>query len=209
MMSHFKQRETAMHDLNPTPWIGALLLTLVMAATPADATTVRVAGLPELIDGAALIVEGRVTAVRSVTLDVGPGVFTEYQLDVATVHKGAPPQTIHVRVPGGKAAGREVAIEGMPALPTQRHLLLMLEPLPRAAWVDPETPSYLPLGLHQGVFALSDDGASFSRPTGGAQLVYVEPQCTGGEHVARFEADDLRAGIKRALAAPGTDGGAP
>ncbi|MEL6182740.1 MAG: hypothetical protein AAFS10_27535, partial [Myxococcota bacterium] len=65
--------------------------------------------------------------------------------------------------------------------------------------MDATTPSYLPLGLHQGMFERSADGTRFIRGEAGAQLVYIVPECTGGEHLTQFDADTLRTNIRQTL----------
>lgn len=176
----------------------ACLALAALALTPerAEATTLKIAGVPELADRAERIVEGRVIRTEVVTYAVGPGVFTEYTVRVDATYKGAHSATVVVRVPGGKRADRHVLVEGMPALSAERTVVLMLEPLPTRAFPQDAAPAYLPLGLQQGVFTLAPNGATFHRDAIEANAIFDVPVCTGGEHTVDFEASALRAWLK-------------
>ena len=173
----------------------SLLLTLlvsgvILTSTPAAATTLVTAGVPQLIDRASVVVEGRVVSVNTILIDASPHIFTDFTFEVSRTLLGPHRDTITVRVPGGTHLKRSVVVEGMPSLPRNHDLLLILEVLPKSAWSSPE-PHYLPLGLQQGVFSLSSDLSSFSRDLFHPSKPLL-PACFGGESVTAFNAASLR-----------------
>lgn len=137
--------------------LGALVAALAVAA-PADATSVVPLGDDALAFGAALVVHGRVGAVRTVEYPVGPGVFTEVAVEVlARLDPGDPVESLVIRVPGGASGTRRVVVSGMPTFDEGDEVVVFLEALPTAAFGD-AAPAYIPFGLQQGVWRQADAG---------------------------------------------------
>ncbi len=183
----------------PLTFALAAAFALLAFGAAALATTVQLAGIPTLVDGSPLIVEGRVLSATPVKVSRAPGIVTDYEVLVSARLKGSSPDRITVRVPGGKLpGGQQALIEGMPTLRAGASVLLLLEALPTGAFDDSKT-YWLPLGLGQGHFELTRQGgrAVFRRDLHGQHLSATgAPVCTGGEWQGDFDAEDLRAFIK-------------
>lgn len=171
-------------------WAAALIGAWVwLAAAPSSATTLVEAGLPELYGRAALVVEGVVGAPSTVEVASEPRIFTEWTVAVDKVWKGSPTDHVTVRHPGGKTAGGELVVEGMPQLQRGESALLFLEPVPTPEGTGPR---YLVLGMWQGRFTRSADGRRFRRDSGGTAMISPRRWCTGGEGRQEFDVDELR-----------------
>jgi hypothetical protein len=143
--------------LHLAAWIAAIALG---AGAVAGATTVVRLDEPALRAGADAIVLGTVVAIRTVAVDLGPGVFTD--VDVAVDEDlrdpNASPRIVTLRIPGGELDGRRVIVEGMPTFEMAERIVLFAEAV--SAWNDAY---YLPVGLNQGVWRA--DAAGLFAPT--------------------------------------------
>lgn len=165
----------------------------------AGATTLLQAGMPELWERAAVVVEADVASVEGVTLGVAPHIFTAARLEGATFYKGKEAAgggaAVQVLLPGGASGRGRLVIEGMPTLKAGTRVVVFLEPLP--ASVSPDgAPRFTILGMWQGVLTQTPGGEAFVREPQGGALVAPGQVCTGGEEVMRFDAAALRSWLR-------------
>ena len=160
----------------------AVATVLLLATAPASATTVVLAGLPELADRAELVVEGVVLSASEFPA-TGGMVYTDTVVRVTRSFKGARVDELIVRMPGGDG----VFVEGTPKLKIGSHVLLFLE---RGNLGD----TWVVLGLGQGHFVLEAD--SFRRNLAGIGFLALG-YSTGGEDLEVIAAADLRKFLAR------------
>lgn len=97
--------------------------------------------LTQLTREAATIVDGVVADVRTLA---GPsGTERLVLIRVAATWKGAPDDTLYVRLPGGRLGRIETIVAGAPTVAAGDRAVWFLAPHPRGG--------YVVLGLHQGV----------------------------------------------------------
>jgi hypothetical protein len=103
----------------------ASLLPIFGLAIPATATTLVRMDLNALANSAELIVRAR--CVHSETRWESGSIWTFDDFEVLETFKGAPPQTLRVRLPGGRVDHTEVRIEGVPAFAVGEETVLFVE----------------------------------------------------------------------------------
>ena len=110
----------------------ALGLGLALAVlAPAQATTVVPVDDADLIDTAASIIVGRVSAMQSHWDPGRQQIFTDITLSLDEVLAGpALPPTITIRQPGGRVGGLEWRIDGAPEFHAGEKALLFLRVTP-------------------------------------------------------------------------------
>ena len=104
--------------------IVSLLLACVLVAG-ANATTMLRMDFAALAHSAEIIVRAR--CVHSETLWESESIWTFDDFDVLEIFKGAPPQTLRVRLPGGRVDHTTVRIEGVPAFAPGEEIILFVE----------------------------------------------------------------------------------
>ena len=129
----------------------AVVAVVVLAGLPLDAHLVLPAEFGEVVADASLIVRGRVTDVRSVSV---PGAIDSIAtVAVENVLKGHASGFIYVRVPGGLIGRTRFVMSGAPAFRTGQRAILFLRP-------SATDTSYRPIGLTMGVYPVLSDSAT-------------------------------------------------
>lgn len=154
-------RRLALRNRAAASALACVLCACVLAARPADATTVIPLEDEALAGGADMVVRGVVIEVRTATYAIGPGVFTEAvvavdeRLDAPRVDgealDGSTPDEVILRIPGGETSDRHVIVPGMPSFGVGDEVVVFLEALPDA-FGDEAAPAFIPFGLEQGVW---------------------------------------------------------
>jgi hypothetical protein len=103
----------------------ASLLLISALVIQAGATTLVRMDLNALARSAEIIVRAR--CVHSEMRWESESIWTFDDFDVLEVFKGAPPQTLRVRLPGGRVGHTEVKIEGVPAFSASEEIILFVE----------------------------------------------------------------------------------
>jgi hypothetical protein len=96
----------------------------LLAIVAAAATFIRM-DLPALARAAQLVVRVRCTGSRAQWESGSIWTFTDFE--VLETFKGAAPQTLRVRLPGGRVAHLETHVEGAPRFSTGEEAVLFLE----------------------------------------------------------------------------------
>lgn len=107
--------------------IGVSVLALALLAPVADATQVLYRTAQELGADAALVVDGRVTNVRSYWNDTGTKIITEATVNVAGTHKGNAPATVAVVQLGGVVGNVRQTVHGALQWQPGEEVLLFLD----------------------------------------------------------------------------------
>ena len=126
--------------------IGALAL-FVMLQTRAAATVLVPADFSEMVAGSQLVVHGRIVEVRSQMIGSFRTIESVVTVAVQEAIKGAPGETVAVRVPGGQVGRYRRFMVGAPVFRPGEEVVLFLSG--RA----PAVP--MPFGLSQGVYRVS------------------------------------------------------
>jgi len=178
--------------------LAALFLRPLFHAPAVRAGTALRMDIPELVDGAELVVEGRVLSAEAVETDAGL-IETLYQVGVDRTFVGSDAYNRVVRLPGGVLAdGRGMLLAGMPMLRVGEDALLFLSgPGERGVRV--------PIGLAQGRYRIVTrlDGSKLA-VRDQADLGLVDPR-TGvlthadGQHVRDYA--ELIGEVEAAVAA--------
>jgi hypothetical protein len=105
--------------------LAASLLLASGVVIEANATTLVRMDLATLARSAEIIVRAR--CVHSETKWESESISTFDDFVVLETFKGAPPQILHVRLPGGRVNHTEVKIEGVPAFTTGEETILFVE----------------------------------------------------------------------------------
>ncbi|UCF78392.1 MAG: hypothetical protein JSW03_09890 [Candidatus Eiseniibacteriota bacterium] len=121
---------------------------LLLAVTQSHAIMTR-ATLPELAAGATGIVRGQVLDVTSRWDSEGKTIFTYVTISVDEWLKGAGPETVTVRVVGGKVGGVGLWVEDTPVFAGGESVVTFLEP-------SEEELAHDVRGLFQGKFSVED-----------------------------------------------------
>jgi hypothetical protein len=103
----------------------ASLLVFSGVVVQSNATTLLRMDLNTLTRSAEII--ARVRCVHSETRWESESIWTFDDFDVLETFKGAPPQTLRVRLPGGRVDRVEVKIEGVPAFTSGEEVILFVE----------------------------------------------------------------------------------
>lgn len=103
----------------------ATLLLISGIVAESNGTTLLRMDLNALTRSAEII--ARVRCVHSETRWESESIWTFDDFDVLETFKGAPPQTLRVRLPGGRVDHVEVKIEGVPAFTSGEEVILFIE----------------------------------------------------------------------------------
>jgi hypothetical protein len=133
----------------------SLLLTLVVGAlcaplltATAHATTLQRLDVPALVQRAEVVVRGQVTSV-STSLERGK-VYTTVQIKVEQALKGAPGDSVTLRLIGGRHGDLVTLVHGQPQFRQDERVVVFLE---RSR---PERP-FVVTGMTQGKFRVTED----------------------------------------------------
>jgi hypothetical protein len=127
----------------------ALAAAALAVCLPARAGTAVRMEVPDLVQHADLVLEGRVVGARAVTGPEGR-IDTEYTLSVARTFWGEHQPVRTLRLPGGELPnGRGLVVAGMPHLVVGEDALLFLSPEARGM--------RMPTGLAQGKLRIVSD----------------------------------------------------
>src|SRR5262249_50385248 len=151
------------------------------------ATIVRRLALDEMGRGAALVVQGRISAATVV--ERGDRVYTDTRLEVTDCLKGDCPSTVTVRQLGGEVRGRGMSVEGAARLAVGSEVVLFLRPRRDGA--------FAPVGMAQGAYTVERDDASnvsaLSRDL--RDLGFVGEEAHGT--IERIRPEDLAAALRK------------
>jgi hypothetical protein len=132
-------------------FLHAVVLTFCIA--PLQCATLERLSLDDMIVKSTAIVRGRITATYAALS--GPIVYTHYTLQVSERFKGPSQGPADVAVPGGMLNGQRYIVEGAPEFHVgQEYVFFLFTGKSGLTQV---------IGMTQGVFSLSQDGAD---PTG-------------------------------------------
>lgn len=130
--------------------LGALLMMQREQAAVVEAGTVIKFEVPELVERASVVFEGKVLTKRAVLMPNGR-IDTEYRIKVTRTDWGQPMAERVVRMPGGVLPdGRGMVVPGMAHLAQGEEVLLMLSQSNRDGM-------RVPVGLAQGKFRIATD----------------------------------------------------
>lgn len=118
-----------------SPLVRVLLATAVCAALPALASVVVAQSIEELTQAAPLVVRGRVGQVQASWDEGERRIWTRAELSVLETVKGAAPQTILVRQPGGEVGDKGQRVEGVAKFTPGEEAVFFLETVPDEAGV--------------------------------------------------------------------------
>ncbi len=124
---------------------------LACATVPIRATLVVPAEFREVVADAGLIVRGRVTDLRAVTVP-NRGVDTIATVSVEGVIKGQTDAFVSIRVPGGEIGRYRFVMVGAPTFRTGERAVFFLKRGADGTW--------RPVGLTQGVYRMQPDPVS-------------------------------------------------
>jgi hypothetical protein len=139
-------------------WTVALAVVLLVAGASLAATVFVPAEFKEIVADAGLIVRGRVTDVRPMSVP-GGGVESIVTVGIETVLKGQANGFVSMRIPGGDAGRYRHVMLGAPVLRNGQRAVFFLKRGNDAVW--------RPIGLSMGVYPVHTDpqsGQSLVRP---------------------------------------------
>ncbi len=158
-----------------------------------QATTLEYLSLDDMIEQSTAIVRGRVSS-SSASLQ-GPLIYTHYTIEVLEQWKGPGASVLDVVLPGGESGGLRQNFAGTPKLvPGEAYLLFL--------WTGPSGLTHV-IGLSQGVFRLSSDGAGglvASRAATNETMINPRTGRTMSDEPMQIRLSDLRTRVS-ALAA--------
>ena len=166
------------------------VFTFLMGPINAQATTARLASLPELIQMSDVIVVGEVLERES--LWIGTRIYTRHRIAIEESWRGEHKagDTIEVLTLGGVAAGLGQYVAGAAKLPLQSRAVLYL------GRGDIRAGAYHPVGMWQGVFALDkDETGRVHRPSPPVRIVGPTPTSPPGNLI------EMRKAVKETLSA--------
>lgn len=105
--------------------VSAALLTACVLVTAGGATTILRMNLRELAQSAQVIIRARCEGYQ--LLWDGSSIWSFYDFTVLESFKGAPPQLLKVRLPGGRIGHLETKIDGVPRFRAGEEVILFLE----------------------------------------------------------------------------------
>lgn len=148
--------------------LGIPAIALVLVASAADATQVLYRTPQQLGGDASLVVDGRVTGVRSYWNESGNKIITEATVAVDGTHKGASSPVVRIVQLGGTVGHVRQTVHGALQWHAGEDVLLFLEAATPGAWQV--------CGFSQGKYLVERDprtGRRFVRQAapGGAELV--------------------------------------
>lgn len=114
------------HRNHPISILATTLLCAFLLSSATIATTIIRMDLKTLAQAAPLIFRGRCVNTES---RWEPGaIWTFDEFDVLETFKGAPPQRLRIRLPGGRVGHTETKIEGVPHFSPGEEVVLFAEP---------------------------------------------------------------------------------
>jgi len=147
---------------------------LVCVAFPALGTQVIQQPPQQLAKDAALIVDGKVSAVRSYWNEDHSRILTEATVAVGSTHKGAAASSVRVVQPGGVVGNVRQTAHGALQWKRGEEVLLLLEPASAGA--------YQVAGFSQGKYMIERDartGRAYVQQAGPAEVT-PSPTATAG-----------------------------
>jgi hypothetical protein len=130
----------------------AAVIALALAGVSLHATLTLPADFRTVVNDASLIMRGRVTDVRSITVP-GVGVESVATFAVENVVKGQASGFVYVRVPGGIIGSRRYVTVGAPAFRVGQRAMLFLRP-------GATDTAFRPIGMTMGVYPINVDPAT-------------------------------------------------
>ncbi len=174
------------------------LLGLVFLTKPggvAAGTALRME-IPELVDGAALVLEGSVLSAQALETPEGR-IETEYLVRVDRTFEGEEQPFRSIRLPGGVLEdGRGMLLAGMPRIREGEDVLLFLS-------AGGSSGVRMPVGLAQGKFTVHtrlDGSKTLVREDAGVSLVGRDGELVHGEGRTLRDYAEVVAEIEAALA---------
>ncbi len=168
----------------------------------AYATSVVWTPLPDLGDRSHLIVIGEVLATSTLTIESGFGIYTDTEITVRDTVKGAPLGRLTVRLPGGTHGDTTTFYDGVPSFQVGETYLLVLYGLEGSRYGgSADDTFYVPLGLSQGVWLLSEtpDGVVANRDLVGAAFVHPDGTTATAQQHTRMPLEALTTALLSAL----------
>jgi len=168
-----------------------LFVSLVLAASFAQATTLLSLDLPALTKGSGAIVRGVVKSNAARWTKDGGRIMTDTVIEVSETWKGAPTKELIVMQPGGEVGDVGQLVHGTVKFKVGEEVVLFLE------W---RTERFLLTGMVQGRFKVersSDGKATFARQELDGEALYLDPsthQPVGGTGLT-LTLDQLRAQV--------------
>jgi hypothetical protein len=167
------------------PMIRISLLVCVLAALiPAQATTLSKASFDDLVQKSTGIVRGRV--LGSYSGSRGSLIYTYYKIQVLDRWKGSASPQVEVQVPGGTFNGQQQNFAGAPQLREGAECVFFL-------WTGPSGATHL-LGLSQGVLDVTTNAEGESIVAGQVTDAMVLDSTTGnlsGQTPLRMKLSDF------------------
>jgi len=128
------------------------VIALALAGVSLHASLTLPADFRTVVNDASLIMRGRVTDVRSITVP-GVGVESVATFAVENVVKGHASGFVYVRVPGGIIGSRRYVTVGAPAFRVGQRAMLFLRP-------GATDTAFRPIGMTMGVYPIQVDPAT-------------------------------------------------
>lgn len=107
------------------------LFALALAAlSPVYGTLVPRLSFEELVGQSAVVVHGRVAAIRVAWDDERQNIWTHYQIVLDEALKGSPGRTLEIQEPGGELDGMRMEIVGAPRYELGEEVVVFAAPTP-------------------------------------------------------------------------------
>jgi hypothetical protein len=158
---------------------------LLAAALPALATEIIQVSPQEIARASTLVVDGKVSGVRSYWNDDHSKIFTETTVAVNATHKGANASTVRVVQIGGVVGNVRQTAHGALAWKRDEEVLLFLESAGSSA-----PGAYQITGFSQGKYDIDRDagtGRAYVRQAVPADMTGAKPLATSGSASAKSE----------------------
>jgi len=168
-------------------------IVLAMTTSLASATTIVTRTPEQLAQESALVVDGKVTGVRTYWNDAHSKIFTEATVAVDGTHKGAAASSLRIVQLGGVVGNVRMTAHGALAWKTGEEVLLFLEPS--------GTGAYQVAGFSQGKYTIERDtrsGKAFVRQALPADA-HESPAATASSGTAGAERVTLEQFLNRVL----------
>ena len=158
---------------------------LVILALPALATQIIQVSPQEIAKASTLVVDGKVSGVRSFWNDDHSNIFTETTVAVNATHKGAGASTVRVMTLGGVVGNVRQTAHGALAWQRGEEVLLFLEPAGKT-----QPGAFQVTGFSQGKYDIERDaksGRKFVRQAMPADMGGSTPSATSGKTPSQSE----------------------
>jgi len=165
-----------------------------LTTSPASATSIVAQTPEELAQESALVVDGKVTGVRSYWTDDHSKILTEATVAVGGTHKGDGAPSVRVVQLGGVVGNVRMTAHGALGWKRGEEVLLFLEPSSRS--------TYQVAGFSQGKYVIERDartGQAFVRQAQPAQADGAEPPANSPETGAVAQRVTLEQFLNRVL----------